>query len=45
MVETKDQVFDRNDKDDVIHLSIWGTSTEIDGVLEFEIIDVADIVV
>ena len=32
-------------KDDVIYLSIWGTSDIIDGVLDFEIIDVKDIVV
>ena len=45
VVETQDQVFERNNKDDVIYLSIWGTSTEIDGALVFEVIDVADIVV
>ena len=44
MVDTKDQVFERNNKDEVIYLSIWGTSTEIDGNLEFEVIDVVDIV-
>tara|TARA_B110000305_G_C19158841_1_gene501605 strand:- start:430 stop:615 length:186 start_codon:yes stop_codon:yes gene_type:complete len=44
VVDTKDQVFERNNKDEVIYLSIWGTSTEIDGNLEFEVIDVVDIV-
>ena len=32
-------------KDDVIYLSIWGTSDIIDGVLDFEIFDVKGIVV
>ena len=44
MVETTDQVYERNNKDEVIYLSVWGTSTEIDGKLEFEVIDVGDIV-
>lgn len=43
MVEAKDAVFEHN-KDDVIYLSIWGTSATIDGVLDFEIIDVKGIV-
>ena len=43
-VEAKDQIFEQN-KDDVIYLSIWGTSDTIDGVLDFEIIDVKVIVV
>ena len=44
VVESMDQVFEAN-KDDVIYLSIWGTSSKIEGVLDFEIIDVNEIVV
>lgn len=43
-VEVKDLTFEQK-KDEVIYLSVWGTSETIDGVLDFEIFDVKGIVV